>query len=246
VTGRLRWRWLGVCALLAAPGALLVLAWLCWLDPGSVEPDRFVGWSRLPAMAAILVVVVPLQSAGEEYACRGLLLQAFGGYGRVPGVLVSALAFALLHGLGGWPGFAALTVSGVAWGVLTIVTGGLEAAIAAHAVPNLLFFLVGGAYGGLDVVDDTSLADAPLSVSLVPAGADTLYALLVAAVVVVLRRRGSRLAPAGRATAVTVPGDPASALGGGPPVSMVEAPVGVTPWPAAERHQYRQPAQRRI
>jgi membrane protease YdiL (CAAX protease family) len=199
VTGRLRWRWLGVCALLAVPCALLVLAGALWLEPEIAGPDRFVGWPRFLGMVAILVVVVPLQSAGEEYACRGFLLQAFGGYGRIPGVLVSALAFALLHGLGGWPGFAALVVSGVAWAVLTIVTGGLEAAIAAHAVPNLLVFLAGGAYGELDVVDDTSLADAPLAVSLLSSGTDIMFVLLVVAVVVVLRRRGSRLAPAGRA-----------------------------------------------
>jgi hypothetical protein len=94
-------------------------------------------------------------------------------------------------------------VSGVTWAVLTIVTGGLEAAIAAHAVSNLLIFLVGGAYGGLDVVDDTSLADAPLAVSLLSSGTDVLFVLLVVAVVVVLRRRGSRLAPASRAEPVT-------------------------------------------
>ena len=48
----------------------------------------------------VLVLLTPLQAAGEEYAFRGYLTQAFGGLFRRPWVAVAgpALLFALAHG----------------------------------------------------------------------------------------------------------------------------------------------------
>ena len=56
----------------------------------------------------VIVLLTPLQAAGEEYAFRGYLTQAFGGLFRQAGsaaaVVVPALLFALAHGAQSPPG----------------------------------------------------------------------------------------------------------------------------------------------
>ena len=54
-------------------------------------------------MFAVTIVIVPLQSAGEEYGYRGLIFRVAGSWGRGPrsaltlGVVVSAVLFATIH-----------------------------------------------------------------------------------------------------------------------------------------------------
>lgn len=192
VTGRLRLRWLGFC-LLVALGFVLPLVGVSMLVPSESvggsggEPLRWVGWGTFLASAAMLVALVPLQAAGEEYLCRGWLLQAVGAYVRAPWlpIAVQALVFGALHGWGtGW-GFGALVVFGAAAAWLTIRTGGLEAAIALHAANNLVGFLLLAAFGLLD--SDETLADAPWYVALL----DAVTVCLFTAVIVRLARRRS-------------------------------------------------------
>ncbi|MEU5786194.1 CPBP family intramembrane glutamic endopeptidase [Micromonospora purpureochromogenes] len=202
VAGRLRWRWFAVCGCLAVVVAVLAIGALTLVyDDGAElrvadDPWRFLG------LTVLLIVLVPLQAAGEEYATRGFLLQALGAYHRWVGILGSALAFTLMHGLGTWPGFVALFVGAIIWAVLVIRTGGLEVSIAAHAATNLFAFVATAATGGLDVVDDTTAADAPLGVTLILLGGDLTYmACVIAALHLVARHRpqwmpGNRMAVA--------------------------------------------------
>ena len=201
VTGRLRWRWFAVCGGLGLAVATLTVAALAVIYDGSdefrltVDPWRFLG------LTLLLVVLVPLQAAGEEYAARGLLLQSLGAYHRWVGILGSALAFTLIHGLGTWTGFVALFAGSTVWALLVIRTGGLEVSIAAHAATNLLAFVLSAASGGLDVVDDSTAADAPPATALVLLGADVIYAGCVLVALRLLARHRPRWMPAARAPA---------------------------------------------
>ncbi len=202
VNGRVRWRWFAVCGCLAVVVAILVMGVLVLVyDDGTelrltINPWRFLGLSIL------LVVLVPLQAAGEEYAARGFLLQALGAYHRWIGIVGSALAFTLLHGLGTWTGFVALFVGAVIWALLVIRTGGLEVSIAAHAATNLLAFVATAATGGLDVVDDTTAADAPLGPTLILLGGDLVYMAGILAALPLVARYRPQWMPASRAPAL--------------------------------------------
>ena len=75
----------------------------------------------------VVLFLTPLQAAGEEYAFRGYLQQAFGGLfgSRVVAVGVPALLFALAHGLGqSWPVFVDRLAFGLVAGVLVIRPAG--------------------------------------------------------------------------------------------------------------------------
>ncbi|MGW6015994.1 CPBP family intramembrane glutamic endopeptidase [Streptomyces sp. NPDC055210] len=193
VQGRLRKRRLGQYVLLALPlvaagmGAMLLVP----VD-GEVtgtSSEVWVGLDRyLPALA-MLIVLVPLQAAAEEYAFRGWLLQAVGGLFRSPwiAVLPQAVLFAAAHGWGTPEGFADLVVFGVLAGWLTVRTGGLEAAIALHAVNNLMSFALSAAFvGGLD--SDETAADLPWQLAAI----DITVIVVFTAVVLWLDRRRAR------------------------------------------------------
>jgi membrane protease YdiL (CAAX protease family) len=99
-----------------------------------------VGWGAVAVAAPVLLALVPLQAAAEEFLFRGWLLQALGGPGRSPVIAIAVPAglFALVHGLGTVWGFVDLVGFAVIAGWLTVRTGGLEAAIALHLTTNLL------------------------------------------------------------------------------------------------------------
>jgi len=149
VFGRLRWKYLLVCvglSVVALAATLLVGA----LTPSAGDEadtsslNEFTDRTR--AYVLIVVLLVPFQAAGEEYFFRGYLTQACGGLfsGRWPArtvaVLLPAFLFALAHGAQDPPIFFDRFAFGIVAGVLVIVTGGLEAAIAMHVLNNLVAF----------------------------------------------------------------------------------------------------------
>ncbi|WP_169948756.1 CPBP family intramembrane glutamic endopeptidase [Microbispora sp. H11081] len=149
---RLRWRWLGACLLVALVAVLLGQAVeVVTLLSAGVDPGlRWAGWDRfLPAIIVILLLV-PFQSAAEEYAYRGWVIQGFGAYLRNPwpAILVGAAAFAASHGYTGW-GIVYVFAFGILMGWLAVRTGGLEAPIALHATNNILAFGVVAASGDM-------------------------------------------------------------------------------------------------
>ncbi|MGC5290149.1 CPBP family intramembrane glutamic endopeptidase [Micromonospora sp. DT231] len=209
VLGRLRWGWLGRCLLIATPLIIVMLAGADLLlgltDEGSVvEPAAtWVGWPEFAAGLLMVLLLVPIQAAAEEYAFRGWLVQAVGAYLRTPwpGIALQAVLFAAGHGWGTAWGFLDLAFMGVLLGWLTIRTGGLEAAIALHVVNNLIAFTLAAAFGGLTA--DETMADAPWQLVVVDVLALSAYALVI-----------DRLA-ARRGLATVVP--PALAVPGEPP-----------------------------
>jgi membrane protease YdiL (CAAX protease family) len=168
VLGRLRWRWLGLCALVAVPAVLALLGGSFGLlaltgsaDEGGSADGGWPGWWGFLGAVAVLLLLVPLQAAAEEYVFRGWLLQAVGAFLRTPwpAIAVQAVLFAAAHGWGTRWGFADLVIMASLTGWLTIRTGGLEAAIALHVVNNVIAFVGSAALGQL-AAEETA-ADAP-------------------------------------------------------------------------------------
>ncbi|MDK1348205.1 type II CAAX endopeptidase family protein [Streptomyces sp. 378] len=201
VTGRLRFGWLGWC-LLAGLVPVLLLTVSAFLLPddsaGSGGSETWVGWRSFLVAMAVLAALVPLQAAAEEYVFRGWLTQAVGAFVRSPWIVVipQAALFAAAHGWGTRWGFLGLLVNGLVAGLLTIRTGGLEAAIALHVLNNLLAFGASAAVvGGLS--SDETAADAPWSLAVAAVATDLLYAAIV--LWLARRRRPQRLSPPAQA-----------------------------------------------
>ncbi|WP_193612314.1 CPBP family intramembrane glutamic endopeptidase [Nocardioides lijunqiniae] len=157
VVGRIRWGWLAVCF------ALAMLALVATVVVGTVVPAPAVETSgelndftrQTRDFLLVILLLTPLQAAGEEYAFRGYLTQALGGVFRDPrlamavAVVVPALLFALAHGVQDPPIFVDRLAFGLVAGALVILTGGLEAGIAMHVLNNWLAFGVALAYGDM-------------------------------------------------------------------------------------------------
>lgn len=161
VAPRLRWRWFLTCLALSVVALVLTVVVSALLpDQGTVDMDGALNDWTSTARDFVLVVLLltPLQAAGEEFVFRGYLAQAFGGLagrfgtraGAVVAVAVPSLLFALAHGLGqDLPTFFDRFAFGVVAGVLVLLTGGLEAAIAMHVLNNFLAFGLVLAYGDM-------------------------------------------------------------------------------------------------
>ncbi|MDG4785809.1 type II CAAX endopeptidase family protein [Micromonospora sp. WMMD1102] len=252
VLGRLRWRWLGWCALVSVPAVLLLLVGSFGLlaltgsvDDAGAAGTGWPGWAGFLGALALLLLLVPFQAAAEEYLFRGWLLQAVGAFLRTPwpAITLQALLFASAHGWGtGW-GFADLAVVGGVLGWLTIRTGGLEAAVALHVVNNLVSFAGAAALGQL--ASEETAADGPWEMFVVSLLVHAGYA------VVVLRLAGRRRLPTRSAEQpAPAPGDPAAIAPGRPlplpghplppPGAQIPAPGHPIPIPA---HQAAAPGQ---
>jgi membrane protease YdiL (CAAX protease family) len=156
VKPRIRWTYLVACigvSVVALVATLLVSAVVPSQGDGaeiSGQLNDFTSTTR--DFLIVLVVLTPLQAAGEEYAFRGYLMQAFGGLfrSRWVAVGVSSLLFGLAHGLGqSAPIFFDRFAFGVVAGSLVVLTGGLEAGIAMHVLNNWLAFGLALAFGDM-------------------------------------------------------------------------------------------------
>ncbi len=156
VLPRIRWGWLAMCLLLSVAALALTLVL------GAVLPSQGEGtelatdlndWTTtVRDFLLVILLLTPLQAAGEEYVFRGYLTQAFGGLVRTPylAVVGPALLFALAHGIGqSVPVFIDRFAFGLVAGVLVILTGGLEAGIAMHVLNNFVAYGVLLAFGDI-------------------------------------------------------------------------------------------------
>ena len=153
VVGRVRWAYLAGCAGLAVVTLFLTIGLMTVLPAGTdqeldSEPTDLTG--RVVALLLVTLLLVPLQSAGEEYVFRGYLTQAFGAsFPTVVAVVGPALIFALAHGGQELPIFVDRLAFGLVAGYLVIRTGGLEAGIAMHIVNNWFAFGIAILFGSL-------------------------------------------------------------------------------------------------
>lgn len=157
VTGRLRLRWLAHGAVVSfAVMTATIVGWV--LVSEAVEPaaTQAPHVDARAVLALVLVLLVtPLQAAAEEYVFRGYLLQLVGSWTRfatIP-VLVSVPLFVAGHAYEGW-GLVDVGLFGLTAAIVTIRSGGLEVAIAAHTANNVLLLGL-DALGVLSASDDT-------------------------------------------------------------------------------------------
>jgi uncharacterized protein len=156
VLPRLRWRYLAACLGLAVLALIVTIA-VSALIPAQESGAEISGQlndftSTTRDFLLVVVFLTPLQAAGEEYAFRGYLTQAFGGiFGHaIPAVVASAVLFALAHGVGqSAPIFFDRFAFGLVAGSLVILTGGLEAGIAMHVLNNWVAFGLALAFGDM-------------------------------------------------------------------------------------------------
>jgi uncharacterized protein len=143
VAGGIRWRWLLRCIAVILPLWAVYIGLAALVTPfTSPRPTQWV------ALLIIVLLLTPLQAAGEEYFFRGWIMQNVGAWfsrpivGLVVSLVVSAVTFSTLHlSRDPWVlgGIACLAVAS---GLAAWRTGGLEAGIAMHAVNNMLVITV--------------------------------------------------------------------------------------------------------
>lgn len=147
--GRFRWGnflfGMGVTALILLISDLISYQ----LDPKSFQwqfdPSRFY------PLLLVALLVFPVQTAFEEFTFRGYLLPSAGYHSRSVwvGLVVSSLLFGLLHmantevGRYGWVEMLAVYVGmGLVFGLVTLVSEGVEMSWGIHLVNNLYVVLV--------------------------------------------------------------------------------------------------------
>jgi membrane protease YdiL (CAAX protease family) len=163
VAGRLRWRrvWVSLCiaAAVIVP-VLLAYALLAGRGPQIMFDAHAV------VLLAVIIVLVPLQAAAEEYLFRGFLAQIIGSWLRHPAwaILLPVPIFVLGHTYD-WTGLVDVAVFAVVTGVLAYRTGGIEAGIALHVVNNVTIFALGAV--GLADMNAESESLVGLGVSLI-------------------------------------------------------------------------------
>ena len=138
VVGGIRWRWLGLLVAALLPVWVVVIGGSHFFGP--LDEVRVRDYTLV--MIVGILLTTPLQAAGEEYLIRGLLGRAVGSWFRAPLVgmvgstVVTAVVFMAMHGAGDPWLNAFYLVFAVVGSWATWRTGGLEAAIAIHAVHN--------------------------------------------------------------------------------------------------------------
>lgn len=149
IAPRLRWRYLAACvglAFVALIASVVVGAFVPQPEGAPPVGDLNEFTTRTAYFLMVVLFLTPFQAAAEEYVFRGYFTQAFGSLtadlwaSRILAVTLPALLFALAHGVQEPPVFFDRFAFGVVAGVLVIITGGLEAAIAMHVLNNFLAF----------------------------------------------------------------------------------------------------------
>ena len=104
--------------------------------------DLMKGQTALILMAVFGIAIAPV---AEELAFRGFLQPLLvGTFGPVPGILMTALPFGLLHFQeygNSWRHVLLICFAGAAFGVMRQLTGSTKASALMHASYNALFFI---------------------------------------------------------------------------------------------------------
>lgn len=156
VTGRPRWGLLGRL-LGVAFVVVLVFFGVGFLLPGTgVAEEEATATGTLVGLLVVVLVTTPLQACAEEVGFRGYLSQAVASWfprpivGSLVAGAVSALLFALAHGLQDAWLFGDRLAFGVVASWLAWRTGGLEAPVALHVANNIVSLVYSAATGSLE------------------------------------------------------------------------------------------------
>ncbi|MCH1882952.1 CPBP family intramembrane glutamic endopeptidase [Agrococcus sp. ARC_14] len=118
---------------------------------GYLVPGEAIPWTTadLVAFFVIGMILTPLAAAGEEYGLRGLMFRVVGGWtrgtrsGALLGIVVTTVVFSLFHGTLDPYLLTSYLVLFSSMAIITWRTGGLEVAIALHAVYNVASLVLG-------------------------------------------------------------------------------------------------------
>jgi len=141
----IRWNrvWLGVVVWGVLIGGYMLVDYL-------ISPDNFVvqfNASSFIPLVFISVLLIPLQSGTEEFFFRGYLMQGVAARTRSRwlSVLIPAVIFALIHSFnpeveeyGFWTSMPGYLTFGVVFGITSVLDDGIEIAIGAHSINNVL------------------------------------------------------------------------------------------------------------
>lgn len=172
VAGRLRWKLMLRCVYPAVTALLFSMALGQLISPESPESAQTISVSAIWIL--MLLILVPLQAAAEEYVFRGGLMQTIGAWLRHPAwaILLPVPLFVVGHGYN-LPGQLSIAVFAVACGWLTWRTGGLEAAIVLHVVNNVVVAAMG--FAGMIDANQTQISWLAAVTSTVPVLIYTLW-----------------------------------------------------------------------
>ena len=150
------------------------LIWVL-LDHGPLD-NHFTVFTFL-----LLTVMGPLQCIAEEYLFRGLVMQTFGGWFRIPVIAVigQALIFMSMHPYN-LTGRLTILATGCMMGLMAWITRGIEASSAIHIVNNMVAFYVDGLGIGA-IASEVSTLDLFVTLAI-----DTVYVLTL----LFLRKKG--------------------------------------------------------
>ncbi len=116
-------------------------------------------------IASFLVVTIlgPLQCIAEEYVFRGLLLQTFGSWFRLPiiAVILQSVVFTLLHPYN-MVGKIEIFISGVVFALAVWIGRGIEVSSAFHICNNMTIFYLQG-MNMATISSETTVADLVVS-----------------------------------------------------------------------------------
>ena len=87
----------------------------------------------------ICLILVPLQCIAEEYVFRGLIMQTFGSWFKIPvlAVVLQAIVFGLIHGYNSL-GNITIIISGLLMGIIAWKSNGIEVSSAMHTANNFI------------------------------------------------------------------------------------------------------------
>ncbi len=118
-----------------------------------LNPDDYVWNFELQPfliLAAISIVLVPIQTSFEEYFFRGYLMQGIGSISKSPlvALITTSVMFGLLHIFNpeiekiGYQMLVIYIGMGLMFGIITLLDEGLELALGLHAANNLTIALL--------------------------------------------------------------------------------------------------------
>ncbi|WP_025778902.1 CPBP family intramembrane glutamic endopeptidase [Brevibacterium sp. VCM10] len=185
--GGMRWGRLSLYLLVgAAVWVVCAIVMVIFSDGAMGNLTSGIVWnSHVLAMLIAIILLVPFQATAEEIVFRGLAMNIIGSWLRHPAwaVFIPVPIFVVGH-VYDLPGLIDVGIFAVIVGTLTIITGGLEAAIAFHIVNNVFAFGLGVLAGA-----DLNATSAPTVEVVMSIAAPIVFGIIV--VLDHLRRGGS-------------------------------------------------------
>jgi membrane protease YdiL (CAAX protease family) len=144
VVSRFRFDVFGRAVVFVLPLFVVALAITEFTD---LRPTGVWTHGELIGMVLVVLLLVPLQAAGEEYGLRGLVFRVAGSWARgrwaslIVGIAVSSVVFSVIHTAGDIWWNVLYVIFSIVTGFITWRTGGIEIAVVIHTALNVMTFV---------------------------------------------------------------------------------------------------------